>query len=170
MSNLTKKYLQELLHYNPESGVLTWAKSRKRIRVGEVAGHLNARGYLQICINYKRYMAHRLAWLYVHGKWPAHEIDHINGVRNDNRLCNLREATHIENIQNQPMPKTNTSGVKGVWWDKKERKWCAACRVNKKRYYIGYFTDITKAESAVMKFREQHHGKFANHGKQEKGN
>lgn len=164
MSDLTQKYLQEILHYNPDTGAFKWAKTRKRVRIGDTAGHIHARGYIHICILSRRYMAHRLAWFYVHGKWPQDEIDHINGVRDDNRIANLREANHVDNQRNRPIPKNNTSGIKGVWWDKKTNKWCAAVRVNGKRRYIGYFTDIAEAEQETIKFREQYHGEFANHG------
>lgn len=98
------------------------------------------------------------------GKWPTDLIDHINGVRFDNRICNLREATHVENCRNQKMYKNNSSGVKGISWNKPAKKWQVACACNGKRYHLGLFKDIHVAEQAIKEFREKYHGDFSNHG------
>lgn len=165
MAELTQKYLRETLHYDSETGVFTWRiPPARNVKEGSVAGCLTNHGYIQIGVKNKLYMAHRLAWLYVYGKWPTNLIDHINGIRCDNRITNLREATSAENQYNMSKAKNNTSGVKGVTWSRLHKRWRAQCRVNGKIYRLGLFKDICEAEQVVKKFREQHHGKFANHG------
>jgi hypothetical protein len=112
---ITQKQLKELLSYDSNTGVFTWIKkTSNRAPVGNVAGYLNHDGYVYIKINNKIYSAHRLAWLFTNKAYPENMIDHINGNRSDNRICNLREATRVENAYNQKKQKNNTSGVKGV--------------------------------------------------------
>lgn len=165
MPNLTKEYLHEILHYEPVTGLFTWKISpNRRIHVGDIAGNPDLYGYIRIGINGKHYKTHRLAWLYVYGKLPSEAIDHINGVRDDNRIVNLREATHAENMRNFPARKKSFSGVKGVYWHKATNKWTATCTTDGKRCHLGYFTNITEAEMAVRNIREKHHGEFTNHG------
>ncbi|HGV3510350.1 HNH endonuclease [Klebsiella pneumoniae] len=165
MSSLTHHRLQEVLHYSPDTGVFTWQLSNSnRVRVGGTAGSPNSGGYILIWVDRKSYPAHRLAWFYVNGKWPENEIDHINGVKFDNRICNLRQATHAENCRNRSMKKNNTSGVKGVSREGRLNKWRAECMVNGKQHRLGLFSSLTEADKAVRQFREIHHGDFANHG------
>lgn len=166
MKILTQEYLHETLHYTPETGVFTWNISPKPdIHVGDIAGCLNrVTGYIEIRINHRIFRSARLAWLYVHGKWPEDEIDIINGIRDDVRICNLREASRAEITRNQLMRRNNTSGVKGISWNKNAKKWIAYCTVNHKRHHLGLFTDIAEAEQVVRQFREEYHGSFANHG------
>ena len=131
--NLTQARLKELLHYDPENGVFTHIKARRGLRSGSLAGGIDkAEGYLQIMVDGKRYQAHRLAWLYVHGDFPPNDIDHISRVRDDNRICNLRLATRSENMQNLSLRSTNTSGHTGVVWCKNTEKWRALIMLNGK--------------------------------------
>ncbi|AUX94248.1 HNH endonuclease [Mixta gaviniae] len=164
MKLLTHEYLIDNLYYNKETGLFTWVKPRKRITVGSYAGCQNLAGYITICLDKKIYRAHRLAWFFINGSWPDGEIDHINGIKTDNRISNLRQATRSENQRNQNAPKTNTSGIKGVSWDKKHKRWHAQCMVDKKLYNIGRYKDKADAEIAVRLFRTRHHRDFANHG------
>lgn len=146
---VTQSELQELLHYDPNTGVFTNIKARAGVRFGATAGCLNkGTGYWGICVNNKIYPAHRLAWLYMHGQFPSDEIDHINRVRNDNRICNLRLATRLENMQNQTVRSTNTSGCIGVFWNKAKQKWVAQIGINYKLIHIGYFSDLDEATAA----------------------
>lgn len=127
---ITQKRLHELLDYSPDTGLFTWKVARAgRIKAGDVAGNLNNTGYIQITVDGTAYYAHRLAWLYIHGKFPENHIDHINGVRDDNRISNLRDVTPQENTStllsrkntsdNMPLGKT---GVKGVSVHRKKNK------------------------------------------------
>lgn len=145
---LTQERLQELLHYDQDTGVFTHIKARPGVRFGSVAGHVHHTGYLQIKFDRKLYRAHRLAWLYVHGEFPLNDLDHINRVRSDNRIGNLRLATRAENLQNQSMRSTNTSGHVGVSWFKRDQKWRAQIAVNYKVINLGYFTDLSEAIAA----------------------
>jgi hypothetical protein len=88
---------------------------------------------------------HRLAWFYTHGRWPSGDLDHINRVRHDNRIDNLREATRSENCQNQPIRKSNRSGVTGVYHHKVSNKWAATINVNKKQMHLGVYDTLEEA-------------------------
>lgn len=164
MNRLSADYLRQIINYNPESGVFTWRERRGRVSPGEKASCMDKHGYVVIRIDGHLYKSYRLAWLYMFNKWPDKEVDHLNGIRNDNRIANLREATHSENNQNVQLKKSNTSGYKGVSWSKSVGKWHAYSRVNGQRIHIGYFEDKNSAYFAACNFREQHHGEFANHG------
>lgn len=159
MKILTQKELTERLLYDEKTGVFVWRKT------GSVAGGLCGNGYIQIRISTVRYSAHRLAWLYVYGVTPALQIDHINRVKTDNRISNLRLATRSQNMINTPPPTTNKTGVKGVSYCKKARKYRARCWVNQKRYHLGWFDSIDDAASAYKDFAIKHYGAFAVDGR-----
>jgi hypothetical protein len=101
--------------------------------------------------------AHRLAWFYVHGEFPKCELDHINGVRDDNRISNLRECSRAENMQNAGMFKTNTSGYTGVTWHKQRRKWAAQIWVNNKRMYLGLRESKEDAYALYLEAKAKYH-------------
>ncbi len=167
--NLTYERLTELLSYDPTSGFFVWLKKpsarSNRIKAGCIAGCVkNDSGYVVINIDGHSFRAHRLAWFFSYRKWPEEFIDHINHNKSDNRLENLRCATKHQNGWNLRMPSTNTSGVKGVCWDKRAGCWVAQCWVQGKHYRVGRFQDIAEAEEAMIKFRESHHKEFCNHG------
>jgi hypothetical protein len=99
-SELTAERLRELFTYDPETGVFSWrARTSNRIKIGDAAGSRD-HGCICIVVHGNRYYAHRLAWLYMHGEWPAKQIDHLNGDRCDNRITNLCEASNNESLQN----------------------------------------------------------------------
>ncbi len=113
---LIQKKLKELLHYNKETGVFTrrkWVNGTGQ-KKGDVVGSYKSGGYLQCKISGKLYMMHRLAFLYVEGYFPEHCVDHLNGVCDDNRWCNLRHATISCNMQNKAIGKNNKTGFVGV--------------------------------------------------------
>ena len=148
---LTQKRLKELLRYNPGKGLFTWCKDRGgTARAGVVAGTEDGDGYVKISVDNKLYFAHRLAWYYVHGKFPDNQIDHVNGIRNDNRIENLRDVTNKENTSfllarknssdAYPLGKT---GVKGVCVHRKK------CRNGK--VYVRYRAKIKEKGKLKMK-------------------
>lgn len=145
-ADLTAQRLRELLHYDADTGVFTWLVTRGSAKAGDIAGTPNGNGYLVIRVDGTLYLAHRLAWLHVHGEWPPVYIDHENQTRNDNRISELRLATNSENQQNQRGARSdNTSGVRGVSWFKRMQKWHAYINVNSKRKHLGYFDAIEDA-------------------------
>ena len=158
---ITQTRLKELLHYDPEMGVFTYrVKTSYRVNVGDVAGCDNGKGYLQIRLDTVLYKAHRLAWLCVHGSWPRDQIDHINLQRGDNRHVNLREATNSENQRNALRRSDNTSGAKGVHWNKAHRKWQTYIGVNKKRVSLGYFDRLEDAAAAYAEASKRLHKEY----------
>ncbi|WP_046239044.1 HNH endonuclease [Delftia tsuruhatensis] len=149
-TELTQSRLFERLSYDKETGIFTNRFSGSRKSKGEVSGRLNKFGYRQIQIDKKLYSAHRLAWLYVNGEWPDGLIDHINRVRDDNRISNLRVVTRAENNQNIGMLKTNTSGYRGVHYDARGRKWRASITVENKKVSLGSHLTPEKAYEAYV--------------------
>jgi len=158
---ITQNRLKELLSYDLDTGLFTWRISKLKVKKGVIAG-TNFSGYTRIKVDRKSYLAHRLAWLYVHGYFPEF-IDHINHERNDNRLINLREATRTDNARNVSKHKTNTSGVMGVSWRKDISKWAAFIRIDNKIKHLGCFINIDDAVSARQD-AEYRLGYHVNHG------
>jgi len=118
-TDLTAARLRELLHYDPDTGVFTrLVKTCNSLPINHPVGSIDRHGYYRTKIEYKTYSLHRLAWLYVYGSFPANHIDHINGRKTDNRICNLRNVTQAENIQNQREAQKGTrSGLLGTYWN-----------------------------------------------------
>lgn len=123
---MDQKTLKSLLTYDPKTGVFRWREWKVGCRRNLIAGHTDGPGYVKICINQSKPLkAHRLAWLYVHGEWPDN-IDHINRDPSDNRLVNLRNVTHVENMRNHSLHRDNQTGISGVGWDKARGQWYVA--------------------------------------------
>ncbi len=158
---LTQEKLKELLNYNTKTGIFTWKVSRKNwVKVNQVAGCKNNTGYIQIYVCCKPYKAHRLAWLYMTGRWPKTGIDHINCIKNDNRWKNLREATKSQNMQNSKKQLNCTSGYKGVDFYKNYNKWRARIKINGKETLLGYYDDIKEAKKAYNDTAKKHFKEF----------
>jgi len=117
--------LESLLVYDPETGDF-W-------RDGKILKSKNTSGYIQFRVKGKKYCAHKLAWLYVYGEYVSGDLDHINRIKDDNRIVNLRKVTRSENCQNRGMMITNTSGVHLVSWRKRDRKWIVQKTIGGKR-------------------------------------
>jgi hypothetical protein len=156
-SILTVQRLREALRYEPDTGDFFWiAKTSKRTVVGTQAGHLQRMGYVHITVDKERYCAHRLAWLYVYGVWPEKFIDHINGIRSDNRIHNLRDVTGSVNQQNQRRcQKSSTIGTLGV--SPHHGKFQARIRLNYKITYLGRFDTPELAHAAYLEAKRKHH-------------
>lgn len=152
---VTQQRLREVLRYDPETGEFTWLQAGKGRRVGAVAGSSKGtESYWQINFDRYNYLAHRLAWLYMTGEWPA-EVDHRNRVKSDNRWANLRLASHKQNCENVGMRKHNTSGARGVYLQKNGR-WQAYITSNKTRFHLGRFDDFEAAVAARRLAEEKH--------------
>jgi hypothetical protein len=152
MKRLTVQRLRELLAYDPETGVFTWlvTKSSRAVK-GSVAGSINGEGYRQIQLDGAMYAAHHLAWFYVKGGWPTEQIDHRNCTRDDNRFTNLREASGNQNKRNTRISRNNTSGFKGVYFDKRSNRWRAYIHHERRQRYLGTFDTATEAHAAYYK-------------------
>lgn len=157
---LTQAILKENLHYNPETGIFIWAKSKTKVKKGEIAGYTDCKGYRAIGINRKLYRSHRLAWLYMTGELPICHIDHINGVKDDNSFLNLRDATASQNNQNKSITRKNKSGFKGVCWSKTNKAWRAECTKDGKNHHLGWFASAHLASIAYQEFAKKANGIF----------
>jgi hypothetical protein len=158
---LTLERLRELLIFVPETGLFYWKVDRPPVRAGVVAGGLNGRGYIQICIDKHLYLAHRLAWLYMTGEWPPADIDHENLNRSDNRWTNLRDATRSQNGANQGIRSDNTSGFKGVFWCTTRKRWLATLNIDGKQKTLGRFDTPEAAADAYAAAARKHFGEFS---------
>lgn len=155
--------VRELLHYDPATGVFTRkVRLAQRHNVGDRADFLitggNNEGYCRVSFDSKRYLAHRVAWLYVHGSWPKLDIDHINGNKRDNRLANLREVDRSTNLENQRKPRfeNTSSGFLGVTLRKK-RRYVARIQVHGKNIYLGVFDSGIEAHAAYLVAKRKLH-------------
>lgn len=156
----------DVFHYDPLTGILKWKKDTgKKRMVGQIAGRPDSKGYLAVgCFN-KDHRVHRIAWEISHGKIPdGMQVDHINGIKSDNRLSNLRLVSHQGNQRNMAIPKSNNSGVLGVGWDARSGKWRAKIMVNRKTVHLGRFSSIELAAKA-RKDAEIRYGFHENHGR-----
>jgi hypothetical protein len=151
---VTQIRLKEVLNYDPETGIFIWKIHRGgRAKVGTIAG-TSSHGYVMIQIDKQMMLAHRLAWLYMYGYLPK-LLDHKNCVKNDNRIENLRLATHSQNKMNIRRKTNNTSGFKGVSLHKATNKWRATIVLDGKQKTIGYFRDKEMAYAGYVKASEQ---------------
>lgn len=173
-AKLTYDLLSQWIAYNAETGEFRWLERANDIgwtrkNAGRVAGWISPHGKPDKVVNYVRigvagsqYYAHRLAWLWMHGVLPEKgEIDHINGDTLDNRIANLRVASHAQNGHNQGLRRNNTSGVKGVSWDAERSRWFASITVNGKSKGLGRYEEFDDAVAARKKAEAEYHGAFA---------
>jgi hypothetical protein len=159
----TLERLNELLDYDPETGIFRRKKATSwSIKVGDIAGTDHNLGYRAIMIDRSRYLAHRLAWKMYHGRDPEGQIDHINGIKNDNRIKNLRECTHAENQRNRGKTKVNTTGYKGAYLVGSKYK--AQISLNGKTANLGRYDTAEEAHEAYKKAAKKYHGDFYNGG------
>jgi HNH endonuclease/AP2 domain len=149
---LTAERLREQLHYEPATGIFTrLVKTTNSVQVGDIAGGDNGNGRCKIRVFAKLYFAHRLAFLYVFGRWPDAEVDHIDGNPANNAIDNLREATHSQNMQNQRAAhKSNNSGLIGAHWKKNQQRWFSEIQIEGKHSHLGYFDSAEDAHAAYL--------------------
>lgn len=172
--SITPEYIKKILAYDPRTGEFVWLKRELRVGFERLDKGWNKRfagrpvkfrrhrhGHGQIGIHCKNYMLHRVAWAHYYGEWPKGNLDHINGDPSDNRICNLREATQSQNMMNATIRSDSSSGVKGVSWSKKEKRWYAYINKNKKMLSLGRYELLEDAIAARIDGEKIHHGEFA---------
>jgi len=161
--NITAEQVREVFDYDPERGVLVWKKKTgNRVRVGAVAGKPHPTiGYVVVRCSGAVHYAHRLAFLHVTGRMPE-QVDHINGVRSDNRWSNLRESDNARNRQNGPLLQANsTSGVNGVYWHKQQQKWHVSLKLDRKKRSFGLYGSLLDAAAVAKRERAKLHPLWA---------
>jgi hypothetical protein len=161
---LTAERLRELLSYDPLTGIFRRVVARQGVHVGMIAGSVNNHGYRHVGLDGSDYREHRLAFLYMTGKFPDFDVDHRNLDRADNRWVNLRHASRSENNANTPRRRDNSSGSKGVGFHKGKSKWRARIRVNGRQFHLGYFEAPEEAHQAYVGAARKYFGAFANDG------
>lgn len=155
------EYLKSVLKYDPETGCFTWIAPRnRRIKPGDKAGSHDKYGYGRLNINKKSIFAHRLAWAMFYGEWPEGQIDHINGVKDDNRISNLRIATNTQNSYNSKRTSKNKTGFRGVRY--RLGRYDASCSVNGEPVHLGRFDTAEEASECYESFIKSLHGEFYN--------
>jgi len=163
MIDLTQEQLKTILRYDHELGRFFCLVSRGKASVGKMAGYLRKDKYRHIVIDRKRFLEHRLVWLYVYGEMPKNQIDHINHCKEDNRIENLRAVSSYENNRNRSKNKKNASGLSGVSWNKSAGKWISYINSDVETKYLGIFEDYFEAICA-RKSSELYYGYHENHG------
>lgn len=154
---LTAERLRHLVKYDPDTGLFTNISPRKKIVVGSLAGTFDkSNGYICLCVDRQRVYGHRLAYLYMTGEWPDGLIDHINGVRTDNRWANIRLGSRELNQQNmRKANKTSASGLIGAF--KKRNKWESKIKVHGIAIGLGSFDTAEQAHHAYVQAKRLHH-------------
>jgi hypothetical protein len=158
MRELDSTYLKELFNYYPETGIFTWKIYRSnKSPIGGIAGCNSKKGYMVVIIDGKQYQGHRLAWLYHYGSWPKSGLDHINNIRNDNRIANIREATQSENSQNLKKGR-GKFGLLGVSIDsKRKNRWKSTIKLHGKQTHLGWHKTPEEAHQAYIKAKRELH-------------
>ena len=156
---LTQKRLKELLCYDPDTGLFSWARGRSGCKKGQVVGYTNGRGWLRVKLDGKHYKLHRLAFLYMDGEFPSEEVDHANGVKSDNRWCNLRKATRSQNMANRKSGGNSVTGYRGVL-PSGDRFWAQITK-DGKRVHLGMYDCPKEAHKAYCKAAKELYGEFA---------
>lgn len=145
--------LNEYFDFNISTGKIYWRKltGRNAVKIGDEAGSPNSKGYLQVKVLGKVYKSHRLIWFLHFGHWPKNQIDHINNIKTDNRICNLREVTNVENCQNKKFHKNHLLGT-----TRRGNKWSAQIRIKGKKTTLGTFETQLEAHQKYMEaYRDQ---------------
>ena len=158
---ITVERVRSLFTLDDEGNLIRRVRVGQKAMAGTVAGSRSKRGYVKVMVDRKSLAAHRVVFAIVNGHWPDAEIDHINGVKDDNRPCNLREATRGENQRNCGIRANNKSGFKGVSWERSCDKWKAQIRIDGVTTYLGVFDTPELAAAAYAEAAPKLHGSFA---------
>jgi hypothetical protein len=158
---ITQAELRDILTYDRSTGEFCWNHSGPTHSAGQVAGKIYANGYRYIAVQGIYYPASLLAWIYVVGMDPGGLIDHKNQNKEDDRFCNLRPASHSENHANRGVPRHNSSGFKGVFWDSRRNKWQARLTLDGKQVFLGRYERIEDAVEAYKRGAQKVWGEFA---------
>lgn len=163
ISELSIDRLKEVVSYNAETGVFTWLTDSTgpgKGRIERPAGTVRPDGYLKIYIDGKSFLLHRLAWFYVYGEWPKGQIDHENLIHNDNRICNLRDATNGQNKTNTigNKRKSGIDAPKGVYWHKRDKRWSTTISG---KYLASSKTNVDKLSTIFTEEHKKRNGKFS---------
>lgn len=153
--------LLDLIVYDPKTGLFSQKCCRRGVRLSKCLGHVEKNGYRRICIDGRRYLAHRLAWFYVYKKWPNGQLDHRDLDEDNNRIRNLREATHSGNQANRRQPRGYNAPFKGAHWNRFRGYWQSYIRADGKSHFLGRFDTPEAAHRAYVKAAKRLHGEFA---------
>jgi HNH endonuclease len=155
---LNKEVLNDIFQY--QDGKLFWKKiTGNRAKIGDIAGRQSG-SYRMVGLHKRAFMEHRLIFMMHHGYFPQ-EVDHIDGNKLNNKIENLRSASHLENLRNQKIRINNVSGHKNVGWASREQKWRVRLTVNRKDKHIGYFDDRELADLVAVEATNKFHKEFS---------
>lgn len=154
--------MRSYINYDPDTGLFLYFRSRGKMKAGQMAGTKNKWGHIEINFKQKKYQAHRLAWRFHYSECPNGIIDHINREESDNRICNLRLSTCLENMHNRDKPHPiNKTGLIGANFKKKTGKWSSQIRFNYKIINLGSYDTAEQAHQAYMKEKSKLHKAYA---------
>lgn len=142
---ISQERVRELFDYREDGCLIRKVRTANNACIGDVAGSPDSNGHLQVKVSRRIYMVHRLVWLWHHGYLPEHEVDHVNRKQSDNRIENLREVSRTCNMRNLPNRCDNTSGIKGVCWHARDRRWAAQIKITGRRVSLGYHENFLEA-------------------------
>lgn len=154
---VTQQTVLDLFDYDAEEGVLAWKQRTGTALAGQVAGYIKGSGYRYIRVGSRDFAAHRLIWLWHKGSWPKRHIDHIDRVKANNRIENLRDVTRSENMLNQSFSKANKTGYRGVYSRNRNSNggcgFYAAIGINGALVYLGTYDTAWEANLAYISGR-----------------
>lgn len=163
MSELSVSRLREIMDYNPNEGTFIWRVARRGVRAGATCGRISVHGYREIGVEGTLYRANRLAWFYVTGNWPQGVVDHVDGDKANDRWSNLRDCSQSQNMGNMAAKRiNNTTGHRGVVWDKARGKWRAQICVGGAKRNLGRFSELDAAKQAYANAHKAAFGSFSN--------
>ncbi len=170
VNDITAERVKEVFSYDPLTGIFTWRVPRPGRKAGEVAGFSRANGYLKLQVDRRAYLAHRIAFLYMHGRWPVGQVDHIDGNRANNRIENLREVDQVANMQNRHRAQKNSStGFLGVRKDPRRfaNPFMAQIMIDGKQKHLGNFPTAEKEHEAYLAAKAQLHAGYVQRERQQ---